>query len=390
MTLPRRQFLSTIVSVVGAAVAPHRVQAQTRSTINVKSVGAAGDGKLSDLEHVRAAIAMAAERRDGATVFFPPGEYFLGTADDAYLLSLTKMRNIRFVGEQATLSCRSVRGQSSMLVLAGCHNVTVEGLAFRDYGLNREINWLGAAAIRLTNEGATGCEKIEIKNCTFESVLSAVVCRTFDTAARSRHLVLQNLSVTRSYYGFSFQDSCDDVVGRRLRCDNVKRSYFPFGVSNHDIELETINNTTGFTDVLIKCYHKDTSGLKVKVKCRGKRSGDAIVALDQQHEKGQGLIRNISLDLDVDDADCRLNTVVLIRSFDPKARVERETANRWDDIAINGDVRICDNTKLIEIVTLSKTPGTLHIGARLAGHPRLPARFPGFTVTASRESAGQR
>lgn len=381
--LSRRGFLS-MVTVLGANVITRSVEAQSRATINVKDAGASANGKRSDLQQVRAAIEMAAQRPGGATVFFPPGEYFLGIADDAYLLGASRMRNIRFVGDRATISCRSVNGQSSMLVLAGCHNITVEGLAFRDYGLKRDINWLGAAGIRLANEGQSGCENIEIKNCTFDSVLSAIVCRTFDARARSRGIVLTDLAVAHSYYGFSFQDSGDDLIGRGLRCDDVKRSYFPYGVSNHDIELETANNATGFTDVLIKCYHKDTSGLRVKVKCRGKRSGDAIVALDHQHEKGRGTMRDIKLDLDVDDADCRLDRVILIRSFDPQARVERQTDNRWDDIAIDGDVRICDKTKLIDIVTVGKVPGRLQIGARLSKHPGLPARFPGFVITVPR------
>jgi hypothetical protein len=323
---------------------------------------------------------MAARQRGGATVFFPPGEYFLGAANNAYLVGASKLRNVRFVGERATISCRSVNGQSSMLVLAGCHNVRVEGLAFRDYGLKREVNWLGAAGIRLANEGPSGCENIEISDCTFKSVLSAVVCRTFDTTARSFGVALRNLTVADSYYGFSWQDAGDDVIGRGLRCEDVKRSYFPYGVSNHDMELETKNNATGFTDVLIKCYDKDTLGIRVKVRCRGKRSGDAIVALDHEHQKGRGIMRDIRIDLDVDDVDCRLDTVIMIRSFDPSARVERRTGNRWDNIAIDGDVRICDRTKLIDVATEGKVPGRLLLGPRLSRHPRLPATFPGFVV----------
>jgi hypothetical protein len=146
------------------------------------------------------------------------------------------------------------------------------------------------------------------------------------------------------------------------------------------MELDTSNNATGFTDVLIKCYHKDTSGIRVKVKCRSKRSGDAIVALDHQHERGRGTIRDITLDLDIDDADCRLNTAVLIRSFDPRFNWEAQTQNRWDNISIDGDVRICAKTKLIEIASIGKTPGKLQIGPRLSKNPRLPSSFPGFLV----------
>jgi hypothetical protein len=348
----------------------------------VRKLGAFGNGKLPDLRQLRRAVEEASEHSAGATVYFPPGEYYLGAADDTYLVTATNMQNVRFVGDRATLSCRSVNGSSSMLVLAGSRNVSIEGLNFRDYGLNRE-DGPGAAGIRLVNDGLKGCENTRISDCNFESVQSGVVCRTFNDngRARIRGVTLENLSVSRSYYGFSFQDAGDDVIGKRLRCNDVKRSYFPYGVSNHQIDLDTSNNSTGFTDVLIKCYHKDTYGIRVNVRCRAKRSGDAIVALDHQHEKGRGTISNVALTLDVDDADCRLNTVVLIRSFTPAFKWEEQTENRWDNISIEGDVRICEKTKLIEIASVGKNPGKLMLGPNLSKNPRLPARFPGFVVS---------
>lgn len=378
----RRQFIAAIAAAgAGASGGARAAPAPPRDAINVKTLGAFGDGKLPDLRLIREAIRIASERAGGATVYFPPGEYYLGAADETYLLHGKNLQNVRFVGDRATLSCKSVNGESSILVLAGSRDITIEGLAFRDYGLKRQINWLGATAVKLTEEGSRGCENIQIRDCTFDSVLSALQCRIYKGFAKTRGIRLTNLSVTRSYYGFNFQDSGDDVVGRGLKCNDVKRSYFPYGVLNHDIELDTSNNATGFTDVLIKCYKKETAGIRVKVKCRSKRSGDAIVALDQQHPKGQGMIRNITLELDIDDADCRLDSAILMRSLTPAGRTEAETTSRWDNISIDGDVRICDKTKLIEIETAGRTPGRLHLGEKLSKHPGLPRNFKGFTVS---------
>jgi hypothetical protein len=380
----RRRFVAALLTMFTPA-GSYAAASQKRhgDTINVKELGAFGNGKLPDLRQLREALRLAGERVTGTTVYFPPGEYFLGAADDTLLLSADGLRDVRLIGERASLTCRSVNGQSTMLQLSGCRNVVVSGLTFRDYGLNRNVNWLGAAAIRLANKDMTGCQNIEISNCVFDSVGAAVVCRRSDEnpSVRTRDIRLTDLKVSRSYYGFSFQDNGDNVVGRHLLCDDVKRSYFPYGIANHNIELETINNATGFTDVLIKCYHGDTSRITVRVKCRGKRGGDAIVALDQQNEQRRGTIRQIDLQLDIDDVDCRLDAVVLIRSFDPRGSHERQTQNRWDDITIDGEVRICDKTKLIDVATVGNTPGNLRIGARLARNPRLPRQFPGFNVT---------
>jgi hypothetical protein len=380
--LSRRRFI-VASATVASAVSLRPARAQSKPTIDVKKLGAFGDGKLPDLRQLRRAVELAAEHVGGATIYFPPGEYYMGAADGSELLQITNLQNVRFVGERATVSCKTVNGTPAMFVLAACRNITIEGLTFRDYGLKREQR-TGAHAISFVNNGSPrGPENTVIKDCRFESVLSGVVADNEGgrPGGRTRGITLSNISVARSYYGFNFADNADDVTGRDLRCDDVHRSYFPYGVSNHDIELDTRNNASGFTDVLIKTYKRDTYGLKVKVKCRTKRSGDAIVALDNQHEKGQGTIRNLKLELDIDDVDCALNTAILIRSFDPRARPETTTTNRWDDINIDGDIRICEKTKLIEIATVARTTGKLHIGSRLSKNPRLPRSFPGFDAT---------
>ena len=386
MTISRRSFL-TAAGVTALAPFAGAGAAQRGAVLDVKKLGAVGDGRTSDLAALRGVMREAAGQASGATIVFPPGEYYLGSASDALLIGATKLQNVKIVGDKATITCRSEKGVSSMFYLAGCRNVSIEGFTFRDQGFDREApSLLGASGIRIATEGTVASEGIDIRNCTFESVLSGVVCRSADRQVRSRRITLTNLTVRRSYYGFGFEDNGDDVVARGLRCDDVRRSYFPYGVSNHDIELDTANNATGFTDVLIKCYHGDTLNLRVKVRCRGKRSGDAIVALDNQHEQGRGTIANISLDLDIDDADCRLDRIVLIRSLTPAApgappvRTERQTSNRWDGIYIEGDVKLCDRTKLLDIATEGRTPGTLTLGPRFAQHPRLPREFPGFIV----------
>src|SRR5687768_11571472 len=140
----RRRLAAALVGMPVLAWPP-RVTAQAKlsrsaPTLNVKDFGAFGNGKLPDLRQVRAAIEKAAQHPAGAVVYFPPGDYYLGLADDQYLVEATKLQNVRFVGERATISCRSVQGQSSMLVLEGCRNITIEGLTFRDHGLKREID----------------------------------------------------------------------------------------------------------------------------------------------------------------------------------------------------------------------------------------------------------
>ena len=356
--------------------------AKPTTVIDVKKMGAFGNGKLPDARQIKAAIAAAADEPRGAIVYFPPGEYFLGAADDNWLIPAVNLNNVHFVGERATLTCKSVNGSSSMLAFGACRNVSVQGLRFRDHALDRE-KLIGAAGIRLANEGRRGCEDVEIRDCTFESVIAGVVCRSFDETktARIRGVTLTNLSVSHSLYGFNFQDAGDNVTGRGLRCVDCKRSYFPYGVSRHDIELESSGNATGFTDVIISCYTKDTTDIRLKLKVRGKGPGDAVINLDHNNEVPDRVLRNVRIDADIEAPDCRLETAILFRSRDKGRRVEATTTRRWEAISLDGDIRICDKTKLFEWESVSKTPGALFIGPRLAKHPRLPRTFPGFNAT---------
>lgn len=383
--MQRRHFLTGVSAIATAASLPATLRAQSRPrstpTIDVKKMGAFGNGKLPDARQIRAAIDEAKEHPGGATVYFPPGEYYLGAADDSWLVTAQNASNLRFVGEKATITCRSVNGSSSMLVLAGCRNITVEGLHFRDIGLNRQA-LVGAAAVRLANDETRGCDTIEVRDCTFESVVAGVISRSFDETrrARIRGVTLSNLAVSRSIYGFNFQDAGDDVTGRRLRCVDCMRSYFPYGVSRHDIELDTSNNATKYTDVIISCYTQDTTDIRLRMKLRAKRGGDAIVNLDHNNDAPNKVLRNIRVDVDIDDVDCGLDTVFLFRARDKARNTEQSTTRRWEAISLDGDVKICDKTKLFEWESVAKTPGTLFIGPRLARNPRLPRSFPGFNA----------
>ena len=368
-----------------AANAPSTQRPTGIPTINVKDLGAFGTGKLPDLTQLRAAIQEAGERAAGATIFFPKGDYFLGAADETTLLPASNLQNVRFVGEQATISCRSVNGLSNMFLFSGCRNVSMEGFTFRDTGFNQKVNDLGAVAIRLAAEGSAGCENFSLSDCRFESVYAGLICREPEQkATRTRGIRLTNVSIRHAVYGLNFQHDGDDVVARGLRCDNIKRSYFPYGIAKHDIELESINNATGFTDVLISCYRRDTTDIRVKLKCRAKRGGDAIVYLDHQYDALNKVIRNIVLDLDIDDVDCRLDAAISFRALDEKRNIERLTNRQWQDIRIDGDIRICPETKLFDFPSVSRTPGRLFIGPRLARNPRLPRTFPGFNAEVAR------
>lgn len=333
--------------------------------VSVLDHGARGDGRADDTAAIAAALARAA-LFPGSRVEFPRGTYRLAHDPKGELLALNGLREISLVGDGAQLVCDTPRDVTSMLKLTDCEDVTIEGLGFRDAGADRTVEWRGAVAIYLTGYGTSGNRNIRIARCRFDNVVSALTVSD-GGGRRATNLVLSDLQIDRSYYGLNFQNNGDDVVATGIRCNDVRRAYFPYGVANHRIELDATNNATGFTDVLIKCYGRATSNLAVKLHCRGKRGGDAIVALDQQHASDWGLIRDIDIALDVADTDCRLNSVVLMRALSSEGKTLARTRSEWRNVTLSGTVDYCAaNTQMLTIGTQVLRPTTIAMDTELA------------------------
>lgn len=358
--MQRRQFISwTAVALSALFRNSTPAAAASDNVIDVKEMGAIADGIANDRAVVARAIQQASP--DGGTVYFPPGEYFLGDlARGDIALSLTKAERVSFVGRNALLSCRSVSGTTAILMIDDSHDVVIDGLSFKDRGFNRAIDWQGAVAVSLGSNTPFGTRNVVVRDSQFESVLSAVQCR--GGKGRVKGIELTNLTVVASYYGFNFQNNGDNVVGRGLLCRDVKRSYFPYGVRNHDVEIVTTDNKTGFTDILVKCYTLPTTDLRIKARSIRKGAG-TIVELDNHHESGSGLIRNILIDLDVTDTDCMLHSIVGLRSFtpDPDRQVETETRSRWEDITLLGNLNVCGPGKILAVGSNPALPATIYL-----------------------------
>ncbi len=331
----RRRFVARLFSVMAA---PWLVRAGTAQTepvvVSVIDRGAKGDGVSDDSQAIIDAIRVASEHR-GSRVVFPRGTYRLKYAVSGESVPLNGLADLHLQGEDAVLLCETPAGTTSMLKLTDCENVSIRGLTFHDLGANRNVDWKGAVAIYLTGYGERGNRNIRIESCRFENVLAALMVSDAG-GQRAAGLRLSSLDIRNSYYGLNFQGNGDDVVATGIHCNDVKRSYFPYGVTNHRIELSTDQNSSGFTDVLIKCYGRETGDLEIKLRCRGKRGGDAIVALDQQHPDDLGVIRDIKIDLDASAIDWRLDNIVMLRAFSVHGTVLPNTRSEWRGLTLRG------------------------------------------------------
>jgi len=330
--------------------------------VAVTEFGAKGDGIQDDRSAIMRAIRVASQQRSGQ-VFLPRGTYQLQHVSGGELIGLDGIRGLRILGDQALLRCATPTGTTSVLKLTDCEDVSIDGLVFEDTSADRRINWKGAVAIYLSGHGERGNRNIRVANCRFYNMLAAFMVNDIG-GRRATDIHLAALDIRSGYYGLSFQNNGDNVTATGISCHDIKRSYFPYGVTHHRIELAAEDNATGFTDVLIKCYGPETADLAIKLRSRRKRSGDAIVAFDQEHPDDRGMIRDIRMELDVADADCALNTVILIRAFTPQSKVLTTTASQWRNLDFQGRVEYCSSsTQLLTIGSQPQQPGIISMSA---------------------------
>jgi hypothetical protein len=81
-----------------------------------------------------------------------------------------------------------------------------------------------------------------------------------------------NADLYAVFYGLNFQGSGDNFFGRGIHGDQMGRIYFPWNVSNHDVELSCNGSISSFVNVHVKVYgmpaaselRRTTSNIRVR------------------------------------------------------------------------------------------------------------------------------
>lgn len=117
-----------------------------------------------------------------------------------------------------------------------------------------------ATAIRISDAAAPWSHNIQINNLTVNGAKAALQVGSdrLDAAGNvagsdTRNISLINAKISNTYYCLNFQAAGDDFFGRNIECTNTGRGYFPWNVSNHDVEL-TDDGGAQFDSVLLVVY----------------------------------------------------------------------------------------------------------------------------------------
>jgi hypothetical protein len=217
-------------------------------------------------------------------------------------LPITDMSNATIIGNGATLSCRSLAGQTHLFLIRRCQGLALNGLNATDRGVRLDRDWQGMNFVHI--DGSAGpTRQVEIKEVTVRGAVSLLtVSGQTPDGQRTSGITLRRCSAINCYYGANFQENGDDAL-IELIAENCRRAYFPYGVDNHDVKLEVIADDScvgANACILIKTYTRDTNNIRVQANFRGSNRWIYMVKLENQQQPNrvqhiQGVVVTIKI-----------------------------------------------------------------------------------------------
>lgn len=305
---------------------------------NVKTFGAVGDGVANDKSAITAAF--AASRH----VLFPAGIYNVGNITNAELI----FGAIDGGGGPITIAtdglvklvCNSVGVVNpTFFRIINAVGVSAGHISIEDTGGN-PATASGAKGFSFSALGAKPLKHIYVDSVRANGLLTAVECVGIAGAARVSGVRIGIIEAHNGTYGLNCQNNGDDLKVDLIRTDSVYRSYFVYGVKNHDVSVSSVNNRLGSSgDINISAYSDglDTENLNIKYMARNTYNTKALVSLIAIGE-GSRRFRNIRLDLDIDSSTT--GYVVQSHAYVSPGGAENmgATNNVWERIELRGKI----------------------------------------------------
>jgi hypothetical protein len=238
---------SSLVTFVpaGTGATTRTAQAKFRDTVSVKDFGAVGDGVADDTAEIQAAFTYLISV-GGGLLLFPAGTYLVSTQ-----ITLTNLVNTVVVGVGATIQSNySTVAQTNegVFIITDGNNISFDGLKFvgtqteswpPDVTYSPPASNFGHQCFRLFGSTSNFC----IRNIVSNGMMALLsVLPTGGT--KSKNIIVENCDVNIASYGINCQNNGDNMVVRGLRTSTIGRSYFVYGVYNHNVSYTAIGGGT--------------------------------------------------------------------------------------------------------------------------------------------------
>jgi len=288
---------TTIVAADGA-----RWKLATTTALTPLQFGAVADGVTND----RAAItAMLSTVAGGQRNFdFLGLTYFLGIINvpDGAIFQFTQIHGLRLLGMPKMLVTNQMVGDlayQSVFEFVDCSDLEVECDAEGDAFNPVSPNSNGVVAVQLRND-LVSAKGVRVKAKVTKGLAAFQTGNTWTARTPDRPIYSDidfDLSAEDAEYGTRLINCGFNVTGR-IRTKLVARSYFPVGVHNHVVVIDS-EQQRNFMDVLIKAYEDSVSNIDVTLNQRSSTNAEWPVCIEHQNDGELTSIRGVSVHLNM-------------------------------------------------------------------------------------------
>jgi hypothetical protein len=323
----------------------------TGAPANVKDFGAVGDGTTNDRTAIQAAINSGAKQ-----IYFPEGDYYLGATSTAinFLdfsnagtdVSIVTDGFVRFVVET------TAQVQSNIIYLKNNSHFTCGPIRFKDNGYNPLVDWQGAWGICLDNATGGNWGNVVIDAVYGESMVGVVkiICQTIESANRIRGVKIGQIFADNCYYGFNAQNSGDAVVIDNLISYRNYRSFFVYGVTDHQVNIYSrdLRLTSGDVNISRGVGGLNTSNISVNYTNKDNTTLNVCNVNINHIDLLGGTISGIDVVLDVQSTVAYAPLKFVNYTGAGGSETTAPSSNYVQDIRITGS---CDaNATLVDVV----------------------------------------
>lgn len=334
----------------GTGAVARTAQAKMRDVVNVADFIPAGTNTATtDCQpYIRAAINEVIAR-GGGTVYIPPGEYRLTTIEGGVAhFWLVDKNDISIIGYGAFLKStysNTSPSTTALFLLDGCSRVSFEGFRIeanhtRTLGVPNDYS-IGAFILQATNRDSDDCVIRNVDaNKTYYFIIPRAVA--VPTTYRSRNILIENCFYNNGFYGINCQNNGDNLTAINFRTRNAVRSYFVYGVANHNVSYSAFGNDA-FTDCVISAFEINTFNINVNAYQFGITSVNAHATFESLHNPATqpvpATVKNVRLNInDVNSTTPSGGGSIRFGYFQNGVVTATSTTTLFDDIVISGMV----------------------------------------------------
>lgn len=197
--------------------------------------------------------------------FYPCANYKIWPAatTPAFLLNLINVHGVTFNFNGASLTTDNLfvpQGQPYVFVIENCSRLIFNDPSY-DQNAYTTLDYTKGGNFFYFRSGNNW--GITFSNFKQHGGMVGITFVTSDyTIAPSRGITLINANFDTVFYPLNFQYHGDDFFARNVKTTNCGRPYFPYGVSNHDVEIVSNGSDSAHDQILLKQYAQPTASIE--------------------------------------------------------------------------------------------------------------------------------